>query len=365
MNTILIVEDEYDVRENLKDLLEAEGFIVLTAEDGAEGYEKAVENLPDIILSDISMPKMDGLQLLQLLQKEKETSQIPFLLLTAKVDMTDLREGMNLGADDYIIKPFKVHELLKIINLRLRKKENYNENTKELKEQLIKRIPHELRTPLVGIIGFSDLLEKEVDNLRPDEIKSMAIVINKSGKRLHKRIEKFLKYSELVILDKDDINNTKSLGRGFELDPAECKIELKNFFREYDRENDASISFENGNLKIHETFYKTVINELIENAIKFSEKGTEINVKGFVHGNYYKTVIFDKGSGMNKKSIKKIDLFKQFSKEVYQQEGMGIGLSLVKKTLKIFDGYMTIDSKENHSTQIEFGIPLALLEDEK
>ena len=191
MYTILIVEDESDVRENLKDLLETEGYNALTANDGAEGYEKAMEYLPDLILSDIRMPNINGFQLLELLQKEKDTSQIPFIFLTAKIEMGDLRKGMNLGADDYIIKPFRIQELLNVINLRLRKKENNNESVIDFKKQLITRVPHELRTPLVGIIGFSDMLANEEFDLSPDDIKKMAGVINKSGKRLHKRIEKF------------------------------------------------------------------------------------------------------------------------------------------------------------------------------
>ena len=363
MRTILIVEDESDVRSNLKELFEAEGFSVLSAEDGSVGYEKAIEYLPDLILSDIRMPNMDGLQLLELLQKEKETSQIPFLFLTAKVEMNDLREGMNLGADDYIRKPFDAQELLNAINMRLSKKEIYNESIKDLKEQLITRVPHELRTPLVGIIGFSELIESEIDSLRPDDIKRMASVINKSGKRLHKRIEKFLQYSELISFNKDDIVKTKDVDLSYELYSDECMKELKDSFKEHDRESDANISFENGNLRIKRRFYQTIINELIENALKFSENGTEINVKGFVDGDYYKTKIFNNGSGMDKKSIREIDSFKQFSKNIYEKEGIGIGLALVKNTLKIFNGYMTIDSKENQYTLVEFGVPLAKLEE--
>ncbi len=365
MYTILIVEDEFDVRENLKDLLETEGYNVLTANDGAEGYEKAMEYLPDLILSDIRMPNIDGFQLLELLQKEKDTSQIPFIFLTAKIEMGDLREGMNLGADDYIIKPFRVQELLNVINLRLRKKENNNESIIDFKKQLITRVPHELRTPLVGIIGFSDMLANEEFDLSPDDIKRMAGVINKSGKRLHKRIEKFLQYSELLSLSKSEFANVKDIEIKFELDQELLEKELKTSLKEYDRVNDVKISFEDCDLKILERFYKTILDELIENSTKFSEKGTEIRVEGFADGNYYKTKIIDNGFGMDKKSIKDIASFKQFANEIYQQEGIGIGLALVKQTLKMFDGFITIDSKKNQYTQVEFGIPLAKIEVEK
>lgn len=358
MNTILVVEDEFDVRENLKDLLEAEGFNVLIAKDGSEGYKIAVENIPDVILSDIRMPNVDGLQLLKLLQKGKVTSRIPFLFLTAKVEMQDFREGMNLGADDYIIKPFKAQELLNAVSIRLLKKENYCESIKELKEQLITRVPHELRTPLVGIIGFSDILMNEGDNLPVNDIKNMAGVINTSGKRLHKRIEKLLQYSELVALGKDELIGKNNTEFEYELEPSSIIKISMNLFKEYNREDDAKISFSEGILKIEERFYQTILTEIIENAIKFSVKGTVINIHGQVEGEYFVTKIDDQGSGMDKNSINSIDSFKQFSKDIYRQEGLGIGLALVKKTVKMFNGYLNVEGEENKYTSVEFGIPL-------
>jgi K+-sensing histidine kinase KdpD len=103
----------------------------------------------------------------------------------------------------------------------------------------------------------------------------------------------------------------------------------------------------------------TIMNEVIENSIIFSEKGTEIVVEGTIDGDFYKMIVTDNGMGMDKKSINKIDTFKQFSKDVYRQEGIGIGLAVVKKTLKMFDGYLTVTGKENEYMKVEFGIPIA------
>lgn len=358
MSTILIVEDELNVRENLRYLFAAENFSVLTAKNGKEGYEKAMEFVPDIILSDVCMPDVDGLQLLQLLQSQKETSQIPFLFLTAKVEMDDLRKGMNLGADDYIIKPYDGKELLNNVRLRLRKKESSYESANAFKEQLITRVPHELRTPLVGIIGFSELLENEGERLNPADVKRMAGVINRSGKRLHKRIEKFLQYSELVAMSNEDLINVRNRGNHYKLIGAALTKELEEYVKAVERADDTKIFFEDCTLKIYERFYKTIVYELFENSIKFSGKGNEIIIKGFVDGSFYRTLIFDNGVGMDKKSLKEISSFKQFSKNVYAQEGVGIGLAFIKKVLQMFDGHINIASEENQSTQIEFWIPL-------
>lgn len=121
MKKVLLIEDNKDVRENTADILEISGYEVTTAEDGKIGIEKARIFRPDIILCDIMMPVMDGYSVLEELGKRSETAGIPFIFLTAKSDKSDLRKGMNLGADDYLTKPFEEHELFEAIQSRLKK----------------------------------------------------------------------------------------------------------------------------------------------------------------------------------------------------------------------------------------------------
>ncbi len=123
MKKILVIEDNADVRENLEEILELSGYDVLLAEDGTVGVEKALKEMPDLILCDVMMPKLDGYGVLNILSKKSQTSNIPFIFLTAKAEKTDFRRGMNLGADDYITKPFYKDELLSVIETRLRKSE--------------------------------------------------------------------------------------------------------------------------------------------------------------------------------------------------------------------------------------------------
>lgn len=123
MKKILVIEDNQDVRETLAEILELAGYIVHTAEDGAIGAKKALENTPDLIICDVMMPKLDGFGVLNILSKRPETADVPFVFLTAKTEKDDFRRGMNLGADDYITKPFYKDELLQVIETRLRKSE--------------------------------------------------------------------------------------------------------------------------------------------------------------------------------------------------------------------------------------------------
>lgn len=121
MKKVLIIEDNVDVRENTADILELAGYKVATAENGKIGLEKAKQLLPDVIVCDIMMPEMDGYEVLRDLNKNAKTASIPFVFLTAKTERTDMRKGMNLGADDYLTKPFSENELLEAIECRMKK----------------------------------------------------------------------------------------------------------------------------------------------------------------------------------------------------------------------------------------------------
>ncbi|MDN3670522.1 response regulator [Echinicola jeungdonensis] len=123
ITTILVIEDNPEMCDNISSILELNKYKVLTAIDGKTGVELAYENKPDLILCDIMMPELDGYGVLHILSKHPETSDIPFIFLTAKAEQTDFRKGMSLGADDYITKPFDGLDLLRAVETRLKKNE--------------------------------------------------------------------------------------------------------------------------------------------------------------------------------------------------------------------------------------------------
>lgn len=123
MKKILVIEDNFEVRDNLCEILELADYDVHQAPNGKEGIKQALEHLPDLILCDVMMPELDGFGTLKILNQNLKTRDIPFIFLTAKVEKTDFRKGMGLGADDYITKPFDDTELLESIQMRLAKSE--------------------------------------------------------------------------------------------------------------------------------------------------------------------------------------------------------------------------------------------------
>ncbi|MHA8049758.1 response regulator [Aquirufa sp. ROCK-SH2] len=120
---ILIIEDSVDIRENTAELLELSGYEIEVASDGIEGVRKAKAILPDLVICDIMMPHLDGFGVLQVFSSQPNLARIPFIFLTAKTDRSDMRKGMEMGADDYLTKPFQEVELLRAIESRLKKKD--------------------------------------------------------------------------------------------------------------------------------------------------------------------------------------------------------------------------------------------------
>ncbi|HPG12486.1 MAG TPA: response regulator [Chitinophagaceae bacterium] len=149
--TILIIDDNEDIRDNTSEILSLGGYKTITAENGKKGVEAALAEKPDLIICDIMMPELDGYGVLHLLRKNPETESIPLIFLTAKAERSDMRKGMEMGADDYVTKPFEELELMNAIESRLRKydilQKQYNSSSKGLSE-----LTHDLRQN--GMIDF-------------------------------------------------------------------------------------------------------------------------------------------------------------------------------------------------------------------
>jgi DNA-binding response OmpR family regulator len=171
--TILIIDDNEDIRENTAEILSLGGYKTLTAENGKRGVEAALLEKPDLIVCDIMMPELDGYGVLHLLRKNPETENIPLIFLTAKAERSDLRKGMEMGADDYITKPFEEIELMNAIESRLKKYEvlqkNYNASGKGLSE-------------LANDLRESGMLQFNPDNYN-SELYTKKQVIYAEGKR--------------------------------------------------------------------------------------------------------------------------------------------------------------------------------------
>ncbi|HEY8400965.1 MAG TPA: response regulator [Cytophagaceae bacterium] len=156
MKKILLIEDNKDVRENTAEILELANYKVVTAENGKIGVELAKTTQPDLIICDVMMPELDGFGVLHVLSKIPATSKIPFIFLTAKSEKADFRKGMNLGADDYLTKPFDELELLDAVEIRLKKNELIKSEIKNSLDEL-----NDIVKATKGLEELNQLLEDE------------------------------------------------------------------------------------------------------------------------------------------------------------------------------------------------------------
>ena len=327
MQRILVVEDDNFVRENLNELLSLSGFQSYTAVDGEDALGKARTFMPDLVISDIMMPKKDGYEFYKSFNEIYGIYNIPFIFLTAKSEAFDIRKGMNLGADDYITKPFKAQALLDTINARLAKSKNQKQLFEKFTTNIALYVPHELRTPLISILGVSQLIIEEYDNLSKQEILSFAEQIHLSGERLHKRIEKFLVLAEieLMILDRNYLGlvNFSSLNIIEDIVSSICYLEHININMP---------ELPQGTIKMSKHFLHIIINEILENAIKFKDKDSLIKIQYKIDDdNFYFIVINSSIENIPNMIEHQIVDLMQFDREQKQQRGNGLGLSIVKR----------------------------------
>ncbi|HRI47795.1 MAG: hybrid sensor histidine kinase/response regulator [Ignavibacteriaceae bacterium] len=358
MTKILIIEDEAPLREEIADWLMFENFEVFVAGNGREGIKSALENKPDLIFSDIMMPDMDGRRTLIELKANPETSMIPFVFMTALAERSEVRKGMELGADDYITKPFSREELLKTISTRLEKSKVVHKHTQKevdsIKNRIIFHLPHELRTPLIGVLGFGQLLKEMPDSFSHEELADIGNVFVQSGLRLKHLVENYLLFTqlELGLIEKNDDARVEFISEII-------NTNVIPIFKNVDRTSDLEVSLQAGSIKICEEMFTKIVSELSDNCSKFSPKGTKVKIEGEINGDYYQLIFTDLGRGLTEEQINQIGAYMQFDRPIFEQQGSGLGLIIVKNILDLYSGLLEIKSKPGVETTVKIKIPLA------
>lgn len=359
---ILIVEDEYQIRQDLELILNLNNYDTFSAENGFKALEILNKTTPDLIICDVMMPQMNGFELLEKIQHDNKFANIPFLFLTAKTDKKDFRHGMNLGADDYIIKPFNLDELLKAIELRLTKKSKIkkmiDDTFEDLRLSIKYSLPHEIRNPINVILGFSELLKTNFDSINKNDAIEMLDNIYTSGLRLHKLFERYILLSKLNMIKKsqDDLKMLKNqkTKNANEIIKKIADIVSKN----YDHNQKLQIDVIQADIAIDEEYFSKMIEEVIDNAIKFAAENSQVNITANKNNKYYIIEIFNIGIGMKPDQINRIGEYIQFERKQHEQQGLGLGLSIVKNIIEIFDGTFTIESEAGSYTKIIIKLPL-------
>ena len=363
MTKILVIDDEETQRLLTVAVLKANGFETVAATNGGEGIELARTTLPDLIISDIRMELVNGYQFLEAVRKDSVTATIPFILMTSNADIPGMREGMKLGADDYLPKPFSPPELIAAVNARLGKHrlmvQKAEMKLQELRARMSTAIPHELRTPLNGILGFADIMRKDAENLQPQEIAKMSERIYRNGKRLLRLVENYLMYTQIGSKTLDE--HQKELLAGSHTEVRNTIEEItKEKALENGRPADLTLQITADSVAVSPQYFAKIIEELVDNAFRYSSKGTPVYVSTVAEEKALLVIIIDKGRGMTAEQVRNIGAYVQFDRTVYEQQGSGLGLTVVRRLVELHGGTLSIQSDHGQGTTATVRLPRAV-----
>lgn len=362
MPTILVIEDDSAIQEAIVDILELQGFQVLSAPDGVAGVATARTQRPDLILCDIMMPFLDGYGVLARLRQYPQTATIPFIFLTARTTPADFRQGMQLGADDYLAKPFRPAELVAAVNLRLQRQSElanrFQKRVEALHSSLVTVLPHELRTPLNGVLGGISLLKDEFTSLEPSDAEELFIIVEQSALRLRRLVENCLLYAELASAAAanppsiDGAGNTCAAAAA--LETIACgQASAAN------RESDLTLDLADVQAALSQASLAKVAEEVINNAFKYSERGTPVTVAAWQEIDELCIVVTDHGRGMSRDEIGAIGPFRQFNRSRFEQQGLGLGLAITQHILHRYGGKLAIESSPEGGTIVRVTVRCA------
>ncbi|MEP0822984.1 MAG: response regulator [Ignavibacterium sp.] len=348
MKKILIIEDEAPFREAVAFALEAEGYKVLQAENGAEGIELARTHIPDLILSDVMMDSVDGYEAVVSLRQNPKTTGIPIILMTGKVDNTGLVKAIELGADDYLSKPFTMSELLEAISIRFRKQEELliqrREKMTDPRSYLTIGIPTDLRTPVAGILGFSKAIAREYVELKQSEIIELGRAIQKAARNVLRVAENFSVLAQIEIIAGDE-EKLKGLRR-FTTPSAKAVIEpvAQDVAHQFDRDDDLVMIMADTPAGCSPEYLAKMARELIDNAMHYSPKGQKVQVSALPSDGAFSLIVTDFGRGMNPQQIADVQNLSNLYARLNEDRYFGWGLTVVKRLAELHNGSLVLAS---------------------
>ena len=304
---LLVIEDDPQINENLEEILTLKGFQVETALNGMQGIGKALLHPPDLILCDIMMPVIDGYQVLKMVRNNRLTANTPFIFLTAKTESADIRQGMALGADDYLTKPFTYEHLKSAIDSRLQREElrriALKAQIETFRHNLIAVSGHEYNTPLTSIIGFSSILMTKHQQLSDVDTEMMARMINLSGIRLKRSLDNVQLMNVLQQIDPTHSDYNAYTTGSTTISSLLVADYVLAVEQRQNRQISCQLDVETAQIGLSEANLKTCLDELIDNAFKFSQVDPSVSLLGEIVDAGYRITITSQSQHIKQEDI--------------------------------------------------------------
>jgi two-component system sensor histidine kinase/response regulator len=358
--SVHIIDDDAPLGAALSAGLEAHGYQTCCFTSADAGWAAARSDHPDLILCDINMPGKNGHRFLGDIRADPELDDCQFVFMTGNPAYAHPRVGMDLGADDFLIKPFTLDELVGCIDARLKRREIRRQNEAallaQLRESLHRSLPHEFFTPLTGIIGYAELLEQDLDCMSREAVQEAAQSIALSGQRLHRTLRNYLctlgvvNAEEAAVhprLSADEVTQALRDGAGAAA-------------RRHKRADDLQLDLVAAPLSGSPQDLSLIAEELAENAFSQSSRGTPVEITARSTATELQITVCDHGRGMTARQLRALGAFQQFERKKYEQQGLGLGLFIVRQCLQRLHGRLNLESTPGRGTTCHVRLPLRL-----
>ena len=353
---ILIVDDTPKNLQLLSNILHEKGYNICISTSGGRALESVNTELPDLILLDIQMPVMDGFETFRALKMNPKTKDIPVIFLTAVVEPEKILEGFELGAVDYITKPFNIPELIARVatHIEIKKSREKLIELNATKEKLFSIISHDLRGSLGSVLSLSDLLLLNMDNYSSDKVRQFVSNIYQNSKNTFELLENLLDWSRL---------QTERLTRKIEKHNLQSNVD--NIFQLYTEiAKNKHITLQN-NISPDVFVYcdiemtKTVLRNLILNAIKFTNKQGIVSLNSIESDSHIEIQVSDNGLGIVAENLPYLfSIEKNISTlGTNNEKGTGLGLMLSKELIEKQGGSIWVESELGKGSTFKFTLP--------
>jgi len=363
--SILVVDDNHHLRMLLDKILSGAGYSVLLAGNGKEALAQLDEVTPDLILSDIVMPEMDGYEFYNAVRANPLVELVPFVFLTAKDAQQEIIFGKSLGVEDYLTKPFNVDELLVIIEAKLQRAKRVQEAAREelqaLKDHTVKILNHELRTPLAVIKGYVDLAVKMGDELDPATMAEYLGDVSEGVGRLWTLIEDLLRLIEInsgmvaaeYMRRRERVEDLPAIinevVRAYNPQAEEAGVKLR-------LQMPQSLSAVEGD----RILLADALSRLLDNAIKFSKSGGKVQVQAAKTNQQVMIAITNHGRVIPLEEQPFVfDVFHQVDRTHYEQQGAGVGLPIAKALIEMHGGRIEVENQDERDCTFTIVLPAA------
>ena len=359
---ILVVEDEASVLENIVELLEAEGFTTLTARNGEEAFRLVTDEKPDLIISDIRLPRLDGKGLLSRLSRSNAIANIPFIFLTALTTREDQRAGMELGADDYITKPFTRKDLLDAVRRRLEKHRSIQaeavKQTFSANRYLAQAMPFEMIQPLTRILRLADDLHKKRAALNGEAVSAAAQSIKSETESLMHTLDNYRVFYSVVVSHETDETQAEDTAISVSIKPLVEEL-AQSLFWEYQRQEELRLSIQDAEVSANEPVLSRVIEGLVRTILPNVQRGEGVEVEGdvFAGQSMYRLAICGPKTCLGEVQVSWLQHADAFTMEEYAR--VGINLILARKLLEAVHGGLSISYRDDGRLSLDIFLRLA------